>query len=926
MVVSDDTRGEGTTKASPTPSSSSVEEKAWIPEMGHTSPAHFVNKDEQIDALLNERERCHNELQKLKDIVGFSAVKANGDFRCRDSYLPDTGPLYDTVREISHFMFKKVADWPASGVINEVDESDASISGAAAPLRDVPSSDAAKDETANQELALSLQTAQEEAARAMTGLQEQLAVSEQARAAAETQVSALQKDLAALQQELALVSDSSAQTRAQLESSRGVQAATDGELAELRTQHEALKGNIVTMTNELLGEVHGMHAVEDTVKQLSAQVEEHLSSAVMDIEQEKNAAVDRLQKEMVERRRLHNLVLDLKGNIRVFCRSRPPRNDAKHALTFASDAEMLCEVAGKSHPFTFDCVFGPNTQQDTVFAETQPLVVSVLDGYHACILAYGQTGSGKTYTMQGYDNNPGVNTRAISELFDMAKEKGKTHSYSIKVTLLEIYNESLRDLLEPRDETGEAKKLDVKLASSADGTSGFNNGTFVPGVHTAVATCMEDVLDLLKRGEVNRTVAGTDMNERSSRSHMVLSVFVEGTNLNTGIKTFGKLHLIDLAGSERLARSNAEGQQLKEAQNINRSLSALGDCIQSLVAKSKHVPFRNSKLTFLLQDSLGGDSKVLMIVCVSCEDENSNETLCSLNFAARARNVVLGPAKSKATGASDAKLRERERELESSREMIEKLKSAKEELASKLSDASEAHKKERTELSMQVEELESERRDYLKKMEAFEKKHTAMQLTLKSQIAKASAGKTEQEELVVVDVGGDDDQEEGAEAAESRVQKEGSTPRWANPTLSSLAAKKEGVSSTPRGKHLLQNNKENGETASPRVRPISARERSDKTPGGVNDRPESRLTSLRNTKSLRDGINSVPVASDSDKAAEKGAELDASSSASLKASARKEGRIGAGPSRIAKPAERVLSKGVEKGECAKSRFSVGGWR
>ena len=129
-----------------------------------------------------------------------------------------------------------------------------------------------------------------------------------------------------------------------------MQAATDGELAELRTQHEALKGNIVTMTNELLGEVHGMHAVEDTVKQLSAQVEEHLSSAVMDIEQEKNAAVDRLQKEMVERRRLHNLVLDLKGNIRVFCRSRPPRNDAKHALTFASDAEMLCEVGGVKQP------------------------------------------------------------------------------------------------------------------------------------------------------------------------------------------------------------------------------------------------------------------------------------------------------------------------------------------------------------------------------------------------------------------------------------------------------------------------------------------------------------------------------------------------------------------------------------------------
>ena len=376
--------------------------------------------------------------------------------------------------------------------------------------------------------------------------EEMLAVSEKARLDAEAMVVELQQQLAALQQVVDAVSGQSEETQTLLQTNVRVAA---GELCAVKEQYGALKERAAAMRLDML---EGMQT-------LSVEVLGNMTAVVGGMAQDRSDAVQSLKKEMTERKRLHNLVLDLKGNIRVFCRARPPGKEGKNALTFASETELLCDVAGKSHSFNYDCVFGPQSQQGTVFGETQPLVVSVLDGYHSCILAYGQTGSGKTHTMQGYDGDPGVNTRAINELFAIAKERAVSHSYSIKVTLIEIYNETLRDLLEPRDETGKDKALDVKLASSADASiAGFNSGTCVPGVSVAEVTCMEDVLEALKKGALNRTVAGTDMNEHSSRSHMVLSVFVEGNNLTNGVKTYGKLHLIDLAGSERLARSGAQ--------------------------------------------------------------------------------------------------------------------------------------------------------------------------------------------------------------------------------------------------------------------------------------------------------------------------------------------------------------------------------
>jgi kinesin family protein C2/C3 len=183
---------------------------------------------------------------------------------------------------------------------------------------------------------------------------------------------------------------------------------------------------------------------------------------------------------VTERKRLHNLVQELRGNIRVFCRVRPlsrknVADGARASVGFPSDTEISLDVAGKMSAFQFDRVFDPDSTQAEVFEHTQPLVVSVLDGYNVCIFAYGQTGSGKTHTMQGYGGDGGVNTRALEELFALAAQRQGVCDYEIKVSLLEIYNETIRDLLDPKDaQTGEDKKLDVKLAPEG--------GTTVPGM------------------------------------------------------------------------------------------------------------------------------------------------------------------------------------------------------------------------------------------------------------------------------------------------------------------------------------------------------------------------------------------------------------------------------------------------------------
>ncbi|XP_061918962.1 kinesin-like protein KIFC3 isoform X2 [Entelurus aequoreus] len=374
-------------------------------------------------------------------------------------------------------------------------------------------------------------------------------------------------------------------------------------------------------------------AIKEAKKQVSAAISE-MSEANKDL-------LEKYRKEVALRRKLHEQLVELKGNIRVLCRVKPVLKEDQReegqsvVVTTDGNNESSLNVLskGKSRAFELDKVFHPQATQEEVFQEIEPLVTSCIHGYHVCIFAYGQTGSGKTYTMEGSVENPGINQRALKHLFSEIEERKDMWSYSVAVSSVEIYNEVLRDLL-----SKDGEKLDIKI--NPDGTGQLH----VPGLRVIEVKSFQHMKKILATARRNRITFGTQMNQHSSRSHALLCVTVHGTDLATGSKTTGKLNLVDLAGSERVWKSGAEGERLKEAQNINRSLLALGDVIQALRARQTHIPFRNSRLTYLLQDSLGKGSKTAMVVQVSSLESNVGETLCSLKFAQRVCKVELGPA------------------------------------------------------------------------------------------------------------------------------------------------------------------------------------------------------------------------------------------------------------------------------------------
>ncbi|CAN7036032.1 unnamed protein product [Brassica rapa subsp. trilocularis] len=357
------------------------------------------------------------------------------------------------------------------------------------------------------------------------------------------------------------------------------------------------------------------------------------------------------QRVLEENRKLYNQVQDLKGSIRVYCRVRPFLPGQTSVLTTVDHIEdSTISIATPSKygkegrkSFTFNKVFGPSASQEAVFADTQPLIRSVLDGYNVCIFAYGQTGSGKTFTMMGpnelTEESLGVNYRALSDLFHLSSERKETFSYKISVQMLEIYNEQVRDLLATNGQTSRYPFLRLYIRNSSQDGINVPDATLVPVSTTS------DVISLMNLGQKNRAVSATAMNDRSSRSHSCLTVHVQGRDLTSGATLRGSMHLVDLAGSERVDKSEVTGDRLKEAQHINKSLSALGDVIASLSQKNNHIPYRNSKLTQLLQDSLGGQAKTLMFIHISPEVDTLGETLSTLKFAERVATVELGAAR-----------------------------------------------------------------------------------------------------------------------------------------------------------------------------------------------------------------------------------------------------------------------------------------
>ncbi|KAK9392882.1 kinesin-like KIFC3 [Crotalus adamanteus] len=491
-------------------------------------------------------------------------------------------------------------------------------------------------------------------------LQDQVGMQREVLKEMEQQLQSSQKAAAQLRAQVLVYESELEQSREQMveemqnmeeDKNRAIQEAFARAQLEMKAVHENLAGvraNLLTLQPALRTLTSDYNGLKRQVREFPLLLQEALQSARAEIGQaiEEVSSTNRellrkYRKELQLRKKCHNELVRLKGNIRVFGRVRTiqiedgERPEAVSAVTFDPDDDAILHLMHKGKLITFelDKVFRPEATQEDVFQEVQALITSCIDGYNVCIFAYGQTGAGKTYTMEGSPDNPGINQRALRLLFSEVQSKAPDWNYSITVSVAEIYNEALRDLLgkEPQE------KLEIRLCPDGSGQ------LYVPGLTEFPVHSVEDINQVFEFGHINRATECTYLNEHSSRSHALLMITVRGIDCSTGIRTTGKLNLVDLAGSERVGRSGAEGSRLREAQYINKSLSALGDVIYALRSRQSHVPFRNSKLTYLLQDSLSGESKTLMMVQVSPVEKNTSETLCSLKFAERVRSVELGP-------------------------------------------------------------------------------------------------------------------------------------------------------------------------------------------------------------------------------------------------------------------------------------------
>ncbi|KAL7885537.1 hypothetical protein AOLI_G00058320 [Acnodon oligacanthus] len=384
---------------------------------------------------------------------------------------------------------------------------------------------------------------------------------------------------------------------------------------------------------QLRSTVHSMLAnMQEQLQQFRAEAE-----LMIQRQQQAHAA------EASERRALCTKVLELQGNIRVFCRCVRQSDSAGSTgcLEVLSDQELLLVQKGGKKKFIFDSVFSSSAYQEQVLDGTLPIITSCLDGYNVCILAYGQSGSGKSYTMMGLKDSPGINIWSVTELLRLCKER-ENCTYTIKISMLEVYVESLIDLL--------CENLHSEVEIRTQGRS-----VAVPGLTQVEVRTEEDVLSVMEMGEKHSHLTPDEANTESSYSHLLLIVTVECTDIVCGATTRGTLTLCELAGSERISKTQATGQRLTETASINKSLMALRQVFSALKSNALHVPYRNSKLTHLLQPCLSGDAKVCVFVHVSPDVKDAAETLNTLAFGSSIRQIALGKAPQNRTPAKTPK-------------------------------------------------------------------------------------------------------------------------------------------------------------------------------------------------------------------------------------------------------------------------------
>ena len=469
-----------------------------------------------------------------------------------------------------------------------------------------------------------------------------------------------QAELKVLEQKIARLESSSKEESAKRDKE------TASELEQLKKKCAAAEAHSLSVSAELEQTSNAIEQMriefEDSQKDLEELAE--LRELKADVERKEKQTAEMLktqatriqeleakyQEESMLRKRYFNQMEDMKGKIRVYARTRPlSKKEVGEKQTFALTLpdeftlEHPWRDEKKPRSYTFDTVFGADTTQEQVFEDTKYLIQSVFDGYNVCIFAYGQTGSGKTHTIMGDEANPGLTPRAIEEVMRIVYQGSKKGKFSVNMEayMLELYQDTLNDLLLSPDKANNPPKLDIK--KDAKGWVTIQNATVVP------VGSKEDIMHVVESGLKVRRTASTKMNVESSRSHLVFSLVIETTDLQTQQVTRGKISFVDLAGSERVKKSGASGDTMKEAQAINKSLSALGDVISALAGeKAGHIPYRNHKLTMIMSDSLGGNAKTLMFVNVSPSDKNIEETQNSLTYATRVRTIKNNASKDSA--------------------------------------------------------------------------------------------------------------------------------------------------------------------------------------------------------------------------------------------------------------------------------------
>lgn len=453
---------------------------------------------------------------------------------------------------------------------------------------------------------------------------------------------------------------------------------------ELQTEHTKLLAVSSVDVEGLREQIATLQATNATLKddnyrllERERMVETHLATASQEkgdiarqleaLQEETRYLLAQRQLDMQERRRLHNIIQDLRGAIRVAIRLRPSTtamspggldNGIRFEFPDIATDKRLISLFGRAeksldgmkvrraeHSYEFDRVYPMDATQQDIWNDVSELVQSALDGFRVCIFAYGQTASGKTHTMLGPSSSSwatmapedkGIMPRAVEQIFLFANETARDKwSYKLTASFFEIYNDTVQDLLVQKTSGNMGKKCQIMRDA--------NGNAYVDNLFKKDVASPEELNWLLCQAFDNRAVGSTDMNARSSRSHAIFQLDISASNDEHNQQLQGQLNLIDLAGSENVEKSGAKEERLAEAIAINKSLTALSSVICSLVTKTPHVPYRDSKLTSILQSSLSGDSKTMVVVTLSPEESNYQEAVSSLKFAARIAGVETMP-------------------------------------------------------------------------------------------------------------------------------------------------------------------------------------------------------------------------------------------------------------------------------------------